>query len=542
MTRPLALALLCLAALALAAAPASAAVAPGRIAFSIAANVPESNVDAGGAETAVALPDGGAVVVAHDRKGFTAARLRADGSLEPTFGNRGIARIALPGGQLFPAQLLRQPDGRLLVVGAGTAASRYELPRSLLVRLTAAGAPDPSFGTGGVAAPELQAGSAALAPDGSIVLTGNTGQTTPTINPSPNQPTTFQWVVQRLTPAGTPDASFGTVPMPGQTSSAVVVRPDGAIVALGNDRGVSRLAGLTAGGVPDLAFDGRLPAALPDGGSQMLLHTNGAIDVLGNTVLSRVTPAGAPDAAFGAGGNVAFGGPLSLSPEMLAAPDGGTAVYWAPFSTPTRPGQARLRVLRITRTGTLGAAVDLAPGFGGGVTGGALTRISVAQNAFRVTRLLARPDGSYLAAGGLSVQRYTGEGEGFSTGLVAVAGLTPLLAPDTSFGGPQQAAYARVRVQRQRARSDARLGRVLARVTASGPGLVQLRVRDGHRRILAQGIEPVYAAGTSTVRIALTKVGRRVLRRARNMRVIVGHDFRDVLTGRDRDAIAARLR
>jgi hypothetical protein len=28
----------------------------------------------------------------------------------------------------------------------------------------------------------------------------------------------------------------------------------------------------------------------------------------------------------------------------------------------------------------------------------------------------------------------------------------------------------------------------------------------------------------------------------RDVRVIVGHDFRDVLTGRDPDAIAARLR
>ncbi len=177
------LALACLAALAFAVAPASAAVAPGRIAFSVATKIPESNVDAGGAGPAVALPDGGTIMLAFDRttKAITLVRLRADGSLEPSFGSGGIARVPVPGPVFSAQQLLRQPDGRLLVVGTGTAASKYELPRFVLARLTAAGAPDPSFGAGGSVALALQGSCggcdpAALAPDGSIVLTGNTGQ------------------------------------------------------------------------------------------------------------------------------------------------------------------------------------------------------------------------------------------------------------------------------------------------------------------------------------------------------------------------------
>ena len=89
-------ALTSLAALALTAVPASAAVAPGRIAFSVASKVPESNVAAGGFGPAVALPDGGTVLVATNRsfRGITVVRLRPDGSPEPAFGSGGTARRA----------------------------------------------------------------------------------------------------------------------------------------------------------------------------------------------------------------------------------------------------------------------------------------------------------------------------------------------------------------------------------------------------------------------------------------------------------------
>ena len=53
--------------------------------------------------------------------------------------------------------------------------------------------------------------------------------------------------------------------------------------------------------------------------------------------------------------------------------------------------------------------------------------------------------------------RYTGEGEGFSTGFVAVAGYKPLLEPDMSFGGPRAPAQARATLPRRRPRVAARL-------------------------------------------------------------------------------------
>ena len=552
MLRPFGLA--CIATLALAALPAAApaAVAPGRVALSVATKVPVANVDAAGAGPAVALPDGGAVMIAFDRAAdLTLVQMRRDGSLQPGFGSGGIARVAgLPASRFSPTQLLRRPDGRLLVVGTLFAAARTpELPRLVLVGLTVTGAPDPSFGERGMAALDIQGSCggcepAALAPDGSIVITGNVGQGSPAIVTNPNA-STFQWVVRRLTPDGATDPAFGTVPISGpagvsRSGYATVVRPSGAIVALGIRDGRTQLAGLTASGAPDPSFNGGGLSTAPEGAVRMLLRTDGSIDVVGNDHLARYTPAGVLDATYGTGGVVAFSG-LHRSygaPTMLATADGGTLLQGQRMFETTPAAQPRLDLLRVTRTGTLGPAGALTPAFGGGL---ASARGGVAHNSFRGA-LVARPDGSYLAVGGLSVVRYTGEGEGFSTGFVAVAAYTPLLEPDPTFGGPQLPAQARVRVPRQRARSAAELRRVLLRVTTSGAGLVQLRVRDARGRVLAQGVAAVFAAGTTTVRLGLTTNGRRILRRGRSLRVRAGHDFRDVLTARDGGVLNARLR
>ena len=50
------------------------------------------------------------------------------GSPNPAYGNGGTSRVTRPAG-FSPAQILRQPDGRLVVVGARAPASRYQLPR-----------------------------------------------------------------------------------------------------------------------------------------------------------------------------------------------------------------------------------------------------------------------------------------------------------------------------------------------------------------------------------------------------------------------------
>ena len=70
------------------------------------------------------------------------------------------------------------------------------------------------------------------------------------------------------------------------------------------------------------------------------------------------------------------------------------------------------------------------------------------------------------------------------------------------------------------------------RLTASSAGLFAVRVADARGRLLARGVHAAFAPATTAPRIALTRAGRRVLRRARDVRVRVSWDFRDLLTGR----------
>ena len=118
------------------------------------------------------------------------AQLRADGALDRAFGTAGIADLLPPTLLSHVLQVLRERDGRLLVVAAAAPAGANENDRLIVVGLSASGTLDGSFGSGGVAAPGvqsscLQCSPAALAPDGSIVLTGNTGQIPPGIAQHP---------------------------------------------------------------------------------------------------------------------------------------------------------------------------------------------------------------------------------------------------------------------------------------------------------------------------------------------------------------------
>ena len=71
-------------------------------------------------------------------------RLRADGTLDTRFGNRGIVHMARSGRDIRITSMVRDSLGRILLAGTGRA------PDSLIVRLRASGARDRSFGNGGL--------------------------------------------------------------------------------------------------------------------------------------------------------------------------------------------------------------------------------------------------------------------------------------------------------------------------------------------------------------------------------------------------------
>jgi uncharacterized delta-60 repeat protein len=465
-------------ALALVAAPAAAD--QGRALLPTGIKMPVPEPDAVGAQRAVALPDGGAVLVAWEgpNRGIAGVRMRADGTLDPSF----HARVAVPGHALGPTGLLRRPDGRLLLSGVELSNTAIGLDELLVAQLTPDGALDPSFGTGGIARTGIAGyGGAALAPDGSVVVTGTDASR--------------HWIVTRLTEAGAIDRSAR---VPGSRrddySTRVLVAADGRITVLGGRLrqalAVRLLPDLTA----DPAWAGGTPVRVPVHAVDIALGADGSVTALGETRVARLTPAGAPDAAYGKVdiGDGTFG-------HLLAEPDGGVLVYRTPAPQP-RP--AALPPLVIDRLSAAGARTTVMPKlrFGGGAAMLGSRRTSpLRQNGFDVGEIVRRPDGSYLAAGGVSLIQYTGEGEGFSSARHAVVALTPQLKLDRSFGP----AFPKPSIG---VRPLGRHGRTFRlRVKASMPGMLRIRVEDRRGRLLAAGLAPVHRAGVQRVRVAATK-------------------------------------
>jgi uncharacterized delta-60 repeat protein len=107
--------------------------------------------------TAVDIADGGAVIAAGFGNALAVVRFAADGTPDPAFGTGGIAAPPITG--MIPDRVRALADGRILLAGY-----RFGLSFDLVVaRLTANGALDPTFGTGGIVAH-------AVAPTGGTIM------------------------------------------------------------------------------------------------------------------------------------------------------------------------------------------------------------------------------------------------------------------------------------------------------------------------------------------------------------------------------------
>ena len=219
-----------------------------------------------------------------------------DGTISPNDANVGPATLDL-------TALVRQPDGKILVVGSITHQGDTD---ALVVRLDAQG-PDPSFGVNGYAVfsfDEVDSGEdrvngATALPDGRIVVVG-----------SVERPSGTEAAVAILGPGGAPSSDFGEA---GRYSfdfgpsaelnvlHGVVVQPDGKIVVAGGagpdafianyDVVVARLrttgpspldATFGTNGLLKVPFD--LGGTLPDEATSIVLDRAGRI-VLGGLAI-----------------------------------------------------------------------------------------------------------------------------------------------------------------------------------------------------------------------------------------------------------------
>jgi uncharacterized delta-60 repeat protein len=533
------------------AAPGRRAVAPGRVVFPVNGGVTSANVDGGRASAAVALPDGGAVLVggAPAQNGFYAAELTPTGSLDPSFGTGGVTRVTL-GSRVTPLQVLLQPDGKLLVV-ASTSSAGQPL---VVVRLNANGGLDQGFGSAGVAQTPLATAcdgctTAALGPDGTIVLTGETIV-------SSGSP---QWAVTRLTPAGAIDQTLGqagTITIPGADAAGfdVAVLADDDIITMGlenlsaGNTSVAMLTRLMPDGQPEIDFDGGTPAELPPGSGAfaMLVYPDGSVLVGGSTALFRYTSVGEPDPSFGNGG-VARLGTLPFPLQLLPAAGGAVIAAGPRDSSPSS-----LSALRVAANGTLDTSfggpsgVVYQPPFGGG---GSSVISSVrprplpplTQNSLIAGPLVARPDGSFLAVGGVSVSQPTGEGEGRSIFDFAAFALTPSFTSDGAFGGPAKRLTLKLGVQPQAAATARTKHGIAVRLDASAPGLARVTIKAAGR-VIASSVLPVFGSGPRTLPVELTTYGTHLLAGHRGIRVTASATTRNLLTGTAHASATGTLR
>jgi uncharacterized delta-60 repeat protein len=196
-------------------------------------------------------PDGKLVAagftVLNELDHFALVRYLPDGSLDRSFGEAGVATLALSHGkkgqigQGFlnrgPFALVLQPDGRLIAAGATEGLKGRTVFG--LARFLPDGTPDRSFGVDGIAATDFGDGgvafAAALQQDGKVVVAGTTG-----IADLPftrGEPPCEKFALARYLPNGGLDAGFGVggkvVGDQCGRPQAIGIQPDGKLIAAG---------------------------------------------------------------------------------------------------------------------------------------------------------------------------------------------------------------------------------------------------------------------------------------------------------------------
>jgi uncharacterized delta-60 repeat protein len=259
--------------------------------------------------TSVAVqPDGKILAAGYSDNDFAIVRFALDGTLDPSFNGTGKVKRHISGSDEI-YDILLQPDGKIVVAGVSGSLTR----KVTLARYLPDGTPDNSFGTGGLL--ELPNPSGAIEigyalarqGDGKIVVAGQSGG---------------DFLVVRVTAGGQPDGSFGTngrrvIDFGGEDRAhAVALQPDGKIVAVGVKDFSMAIARLTADGALDNSFNGNGTRNLVVGGSfdtfyGVLVQQDGKIVASGSSYSTtddfaavRFLSNGALDPSFGNSGVV----------------------------------------------------------------------------------------------------------------------------------------------------------------------------------------------------------------------------------------------
>ncbi len=259
------------------------------------------------------------------------ARYTPRGSLDPSFGRGGRVTSDV-GSKLgdYARALAIQSDGKLVVAGTAYLSKNIDLE---VVRFTTRGKLDPSFGAGGRVLTQVSysfdARSVVVQPDGNLVVAGTAGAADDE-----------GFALIRYTADGKLDPSFGSGgkvisdfdPYRGEALGALALQPDGKLVAAGTSEGtgheenVSIVARYTKAGSLDPTFGrgGTVVNGRQARANAVVIQPDGRIVAAGSNpvdfVLARYRSNGSVDASLGSGGTVtsAFGSLWTMLASMSA--------------------------------------------------------------------------------------------------------------------------------------------------------------------------------------------------------------------------------
>ena len=165
------------------AAGPAVSTAPGRVVLPVDGGALARNVDAGGASAAVALPGGATLLFGTGSTQSNVLRivkLGPDGAIDRSFGSDGVATYAAPGRLSYGFGVVRQADGKLLLIGVKP--------------------PAPPLASGGLLL---------VQDDGSVVIAGEPQRPAATTPAMAISQGLSKHYLLRYTAAGAPDAAFG---------------------------------------------------------------------------------------------------------------------------------------------------------------------------------------------------------------------------------------------------------------------------------------------------------------------------------------------
>lgn len=255
----------------------------------IVANTQANGTNIPGAVQAGLQSDGKIVAVA----GPLLVRYNSDGSLDKTFGSRGV--VTFPSNILIDSMLIQPSNGDIVVGGTDGGVD------FALLRYTPSGTLDPTFGNGGEVLTHSNgpaAGIGALALENGDIVAGGTGLGGSSV---------YDWALARYTSSGSLDTTFGSGGIvtsgfgwTGHTTgdpysgddvaiNSLLVQPNGQIVAVGtgvpNGNDVWALARYNVNGSLDSTFGsgGLVTSSITgyDVARGAALQSNGQIVVVG---------------------------------------------------------------------------------------------------------------------------------------------------------------------------------------------------------------------------------------------------------------------